>query len=175
MLQIPDGLFWFVAGHGDSRQPETGLAEVVDRLPVLDAFRYQFQDFLVMELGLVEVVQRHIDLAEVQAGFQQGRVQFDGLFELIDGGVEFRLRQFLELFCLGRFGRVGLALGLRRAGVRIELLAPPQQHAAEIIAGPRRNRFQVARRWFKCHSALSRYSAASFSLPSACACVAASE
>ena len=40
-----------------------------------------------MELGLVELVHRRIDLAEVQSGFQQGVVEPNGLFELIDSGL----------------------------------------------------------------------------------------
>ena len=116
---------------------------------------------------------RDIDLAEVQAGFQQGRIESTASSNCAMAASRFVL-PLPELFCPCRFGRVGLAFGLRLAGFRFALLASPQQHAAEIIAGPRGDRLQSTA-WVKCHSALSRNSSASFSLPSFSACVAASE
>ena len=58
---------------------ELGLLEVFLRL-------------VEVVLGLVALAQRDIDLAEVQTGFQQRRIEPDGLFELRDGGL-------LELDC----------------------------------------------------------------------------
>ena len=47
-------------GRWRSRQPETGLAEVADRLRIPDAFHWQFHDCPVLGLGLVEIVQRRV-------------------------------------------------------------------------------------------------------------------
>ena len=48
----------FLRTRATLAMPKQALAEVVDRLPVLDAFRSQLHDFPEMDLGLVEVVQR---------------------------------------------------------------------------------------------------------------------
>ena len=55
LLQRLDRFARILAGQGDPRQPELGLAEVVDRFPVLIAWRIQLQNLPVLGLGLVKI------------------------------------------------------------------------------------------------------------------------
>ena len=99
----------------------------------------QIHDGLVVQLSLVEVVEREIDLAQIQAGLQQRGVEPNGLFELRDGGVAFHCHRILQSTDLRRGG----PLGLRFMSLLVELLAPPQQYAAEVVVRPRRNGLQL--------------------------------